>query len=613
MGVLPRAALVCSIPLGAIGTWRLLKPVGSTRARLVGAIAFACGALGPNLVAAGRIDVLAVLALTPFIVRRLLAVAGVRPFAEHPARGRARLTDPAWRSTRAGQLVILAALEASVAALDPAAGIAVVVASIGMYFGGLAVGDRRPGRVLGVAVWSSLIAAVLLLPLTLDTLFAGTSGLDVFGSPAGPWSLPGLGGMIRLADGPFGTGPLAWLLPAAAIFALLVARAERLSAAARFAGMGAASLAASLLVARHLTGSLTPDVATLLVPYAVAVPALVGTGVAAFEADVAASRFGWRQLLAGLTMLAIFVGGPVTFAAATSTGRFELPLHGFDTQVGFLPTHQLGGSRTLWLGDPRAIPLAGWTIEPGLAFATSATGPPGGGDLFVPPGSGIAHVISDDLVTALRGDTVHLGRLLAAAGIGNVVVVTAAAPTLSGTQAPIEMLPPAGLVPALVHQQDLQQEQGNAGALIFANRSSHGIVSTRTDPLTPGASPGTLAGSRFWAPKLQPSTWTGRVPAGVLLAEIAPAGDFAATVNGVSLARSSAYGWAASWQTRAGNATISLDAPPLNAALAALVLALWLLVAAAVIGLDRFARVAAVLRRRRALGQDAFEQTVDGP
>jgi hypothetical protein len=406
--------------------------------------------------------------------------------------------------------------------------------------------------------------------------------------------------MIRLAIGPFGTGPLGWLLPAAAVFALLVSRAERLSVAARFAGMGAASLAASLLVARHLTGSLTPDVATLLVPYAVAIPALIGTGVAAFESDVADSRFGWRQLLAGLTMLAILAGGPVPLVVASATGRFDLPQHGFDTQIGTLPTHRLGGSRTLWLGDPRAMPLAGWTIEPGLAFATSTTGLPNGDDLFVAPDSGAAHVIADDVVTALRGGTVHLGRLLAAAGIGNVVVVTSTAPGLGGAQQPIELPPPAALEPALLDQRDLQQVQGNGGALVFDNKSSHGIISTRTEPLDPSASAGTPAGSRLWLPTLRSSSWTGKVPAGVLLAELAPAGDFTATVDGRSVPRSSAYGWAASWTAPAGNAAISLDAPPFNAVLAALVLALWFLAAAAIIGLDRFSRLWAWLRRRPA-------------
>jgi GT2 family glycosyltransferase len=600
MGVLPRAALILTIPLGAIGIWRLLKSVGSSRARLIGAVAFVCGALGANLVAGGRVDVLPALAVMPFLVRRLLVIAGVQPFAERPPRGHASPLDVAWRSSRTGQLVIAAALEAVISALDPAAGIAVIVAAIGLFAGGLVVGDRRPGRVLGAALWSSALTAILLLPLTIDTLVAGTTGLDVFGSPSGPWNLPGLGGMVRLAVGPFGTGPLGWLLPGAAVFALLVARAERLSAAARFAGMGAASLAASLLVARHLTGSFTPDVTTLLVPFAIAVPALIGTGVAAFEVDVAASRFGWRQLLAGLAVLAILVGGPVPFVAASATGRFDLPLHGFDTQIGALPTHKLGGSRTLWLGDPRALPLAGWTIEPGLAYATSTTGLPSGDDLFSPPGSGAAHVIADDLVIALRGGTVHLGRLLAAAGISDVVVVTSTAPALAGSQQPIELPPPTALEPALLHQRDLQQEQGNGGALVFVNKSSHGIISTRPQPLEQSASPGTLAGSRFWLPALRSSTWAGRLPAGVLLAALAPAGDFTATVDGKSLSRSSAYGWAASWTAPSGIAAISLDAPPLNAVLAGVVLALWLLVVAAIIGLDRLGRLVARLRRRTA-------------
>ncbi len=308
MGILPRAMLVLAIPVGAVGVWRLLRGVGSRRARLVGAVAFVCLALGPNLIAAGRVDVLTALALMPYLVRRLLVLSGVRPFAEGPPHVPTPLFDPWWRSTRTGQLVLLAALEAVIVALDPAAGVAVAVAAFGLFVGGIVVGDRSAGRVLGIALAAGIGAAVLVLPMTINTLDAGSSGLAVFGAPSGPWSLPGLGGLLRLAIGPIGESALSFVLPAAALLALVVGRGERLSVATRLAGMGIASIAASLLVARHLTGSFAPDVSTLLVPYALSVAALVGTGVAAFEQDVAASQFGWRQLLATLAVLGVLVG-----------------------------------------------------------------------------------------------------------------------------------------------------------------------------------------------------------------------------------------------------------------------------------------------------------------
>jgi hypothetical protein len=611
MGILPRAVLVGAVPLGAIGIWRLLSPIGSVRARLVGAIAFVLLALGPNLVAEGRVDVLVALALMPFVLRRLLLTAGVRPFAERVPPGRVSIFDRRWRSSRQGRLVALGSLEALVVALDPSVGVALLVAAIGLFAGGLAVGEPRPGRVVGAALWSSLVAAVLLAPLTIDTLGSGTAGVGVFGAASGPWSEPGIGGLVRLAVGPFGDGALSWLLPVAALLALVVGRADRFVAGSKLAGMGVASLLASLLVARHLLGTFTPDVTTLLVPYAVAVAALIGTGVAAFEQDVAAARFGWRQLAATTATLAVVVA-VVPFLQSTGSGRFDLPGYGYDTQFASLSALRTGGTRTLWLGDPRAIPLEGWTIEPGLAFATSSNGLPGGDDLFAPPSSGAAQVLAVDVVDAMRGRTVQLGRLLAAAGITSIVVVSATAPTLSGTQQALETPLPKGLLPALRRQQDLASQPGAGGVTLFENTAARGVFSTRSTPLNPSAGAGTLAGARSWTPAFDPVSWAGPVPTGTLLGALAPSDDFSATVNGSTVPRASAFGWAESWSVGAGNAKVSLTAPPLNAILAALVLALWAGVCLAVLGLDRLRHLSELLRARRAgapADADAVEST----
>ncbi|HEV3213956.1 MAG TPA: glycosyltransferase [Acidimicrobiales bacterium] len=605
MGVLPRAVLVFAIPLGALGMWRLLREVGSNRARIVGAVAFVAVALGPNLVAGGRVDALAVFAVLPFLTRRLLVVARVPPFFQGDPAARPGHLEVSSRSRRLRQLVGLGALEAVLVAVDPAAGVAFVAAALGLSAGGWLVGDRRAAHVLGLALGASIVAAALLLPLTLDTLGAGSAGLSVFGAPSGPWSLPGLGGLVRGVVGPFGASPLSWLLPGAALLALVVGRGERFATAARLAGMGIASLAVALLVARHLTGPFAPDVATLLVPYAVAVAGLVGVGVAAFEQDVAAAQFGWRQLVAAVTMLVIAVG-TIPFVASVSTGRFDLPQQGYDVQLGSLHPPTTGGSRTLWLGDPRSVPLASWSIEPGLAYATAANGLPGGQTAFAPPSSGAAGVLSDDVVTALRGQTVHLGRLLATAGIAYVVVVTATAPSLQGNQHPIDTPPPADLLPALRRQLDLAAVPLAGGAAVFANTAWRGIVAERPQPLDPAAAPGSAAATKDWTPALGSTSWTGAVAKGTLLAGLAPAGDFTAVLGATTLPRSDAFGWASSWRVpAAGTAQLTLDAWPLNGALATLVLVLWLAAAALVVGPERLARARRALRPRRAPTPDA--------
>jgi GT2 family glycosyltransferase len=607
MGILARIALVFSIPVGALGVWRLLGPIGSRRARLVGAFSYLLLALGPNLVAQGRLDGLAALAVVPFVVRRLLVTAGVHPFAIDDApRVHVGLLDPAWRTTRRGQLVLLGALEAAVAALDPTVAVAVVVAAVGLFVGGAVVGDLRPRRLLGVALWSTLVAAVLLAPLTIDAFTAGTAGVGVFGAVAAPWSEPGLGALLRLSMGPFGTGPLAWLLPAAALLALLVGRRERLSAAAKFAGMGVASLLTAILVVRHLLGPFAPDVATLLVPYAIAVAALVGTGVAAFEQDVSRSKFGWRQLATAAALLAVAVG-VIPFVQSLSTGRFGLPPYGFDSQLSLLAAPSQGGARTLWLGDPRALPLDSWTIEPGLAYATSTDGLPGEADLFAPPSGGAAGVLARDIKVAMRGDTVQLGRLLAAAGVTSVVVVSAMAPTLPGTQEPLATPLPGALLPALRRQRDLDAAPGGGtGVDEFSVTEAHGVIARRPQPLLPTASAASFDASRYWVPALSAGGWRGRVPSGTLLATLAPSDDFSATLDGRTLVRSSAYGWAESWRVpTAGTAQVELTAAPLNALLAAAVLVAWAAVVFGALGIDRLLRVRAALLRARREGPTA--------
>jgi len=611
MGVLPRAALVFAIPLGAFGVWRLLKGVGSNRARLVGALAYVSLALGPNLVAAGRVDVLAALAVLPLLVRRLLVLAAVAPFAPPNPDRRSAGPDAPRRVVRR-ELVGLGVLVALLVAVDPAAGVAFLLAAAGLGAGGWLVGERRSSRVLGIAVGASCIAAVLLLPLTLDTLGAGSSALSVFGAPSGPWSLPALGGLARLAIGPFGASPLSWLLPVAALLALVVGRAERFAAAARFAGMGIVSLGVADLVARHWLGPFAPDVSTLLVPFAVAVAALVGLGVAAFENDVAEAQFGWRQLVAAMTMLVVAIG-TIPFVASVSTGRFDLPQEGYDIQLGTVVPPVVGGSRTLWLGDPRSVPLASWPIEPGLAYATATNGLPGGQTLFAPPTSGAASVLSDDVVAALRDQTVHLGRLLATAGIAYVVVVTATAPALAGNQHPIETQPPANLLPALGRQLDLAAVPLAGGADVFENKAWRGIIAERSPPLSSIAGAGSFAAARGWTPVLDSTTWSGTVSKGTLLGALAPAGDFIATLGGTTLVRSSAFGWAESWRVPAkGTARLSLDAWPLNGVLASLVLALWLCIAALAIGRERLARARRVMSQRRVV-REAGDRNPSSP
>jgi hypothetical protein len=84
---------------------------------------------------------------------------------------------------------------------------------------------------------------------------------------------------------------------------------------------------------------------------------------------------------------------------------------------------------------------------------------------------------------------------------------------------------------------------------------------------------------------------TGALPAGTLYAGCAPAGAFALTVNGHAVAHQPAFGWAAQYAVSAkGRASLSLSQLPVVPVTVLLQLALWVLLALAVIGRPRRGR-----------------------
>ena len=107
MGILPRLALIFAVPMGAVGVGRLLKDRASNRARIVGAFAYAAMPVGMNMIGQGRIDVLVVVALLPFIVRRVFEVMDVPGFRTRPYSEPVPFGHRGWRTTEAGQRMVL--------------------------------------------------------------------------------------------------------------------------------------------------------------------------------------------------------------------------------------------------------------------------------------------------------------------------------------------------------------------------------------------------------------------------------------------------------------------------------------------------------------------------
>ena len=595
MGAAVRLLLLAGVPVGAFGVAKLLRGVASGRARLLSAVAFAGLALGVNAIAAGDVGAVVALAAMPSILRRTMRLLKV-PSCDEPFEDGPKVATRGWRRTKAGQVLALALLLALVGSLAPAA----LVATAGMLVGLVVFGGRSALSGAGSVVSALVISLVLLAPMLVPAVLAGGAGLGVFGAAVAPWSEPGIGGLVRFAVGPSGSSVLAWLLPAAALVPIVVARGARLQLAVRLLGVAIASLAMGLMVARGGLGSFAPDLLVVLAPAATAIAAMVGLGLAAFEVDVPGIRFGWRQLVALGGISASLIGVTPLLGNVVS-GRWNMPQSGYGDALTFLNGPQLAGHRVLWLGDPRGIPGGSWTISPGLAWTTSTGGLPSSTNLFVPPAPTAGSAVTDAIDLAMQGSTVRLGRLLAPTGISAIVVVTAAAPEVAGIQMPARLSPPPSLIPALQQQTDLVEVPGSGGSVVFEVSHSIPMVGVRSAPLGNGARPTDPLVSAGWTDLGGLAAQGGTAPAGSTTGYLglAPASDFSLSSPEGTPPMASAFGWAATTKVSAGTVTLKLDALPLAGLLNAATLVAWLVVALCLLGRHRWLDWWWPVRRRR--------------
>jgi len=567
MGILPRLVLIAAVPLGAVAMGRLLRGRVSNRARVVASVAYMALPLGLNMIAQGRVDVLMVVTGLPLVVRRLFELLAVPGFRSAPYPEPVPFGHRGWRATEAGQRMLLVVLVALMCTIAPATLVLVGLVVAGVTLSRIFERDElaepaRPWRLLGSL---ALSVAIFVLPMTIDTALAGRRALSVFGLATGPWSAPSFLDLLRGANGSFGSTWLGWLLPLAALLGLLLCRGERRLIASKAASIATLTIVVAALDAHHWLGSFAPDLDVLLALYVVMLALLIGLGVSALERDLRQAGFGWRQLAGALAVVVLLVA-VLPFLTIFASGRYDLPTASVAESLSALAPTQAGGYRVLWLGDPSVLPLAGWSVAPGLEAATSMDGLPGGSDLFAPPDSGTTDVLLSAVQLALEGRTVRLGQLLAPAGISTIVVMNAAAPEISGIQS-VPLRPvPASLVRELGRQTDLSLELQTNSVEVYSNSLFHGLVAQSS--------------ATGWVPVLGGAGVTGPIqPGETVLSGLAPASAFTLSVDGHAVSRRTLYGWAPVYDVDTTSATPSaklvLHRLPLNGLIALFTLLLW--------------------------------------
>ena len=577
IGLARRLLILLPLLLGAVGGWKLLSGTRSIRGRSAAVAVYALSPVALNALATGRLQALVAYAAAPWLLRRIARHARVAPFAEvdRPTQG--------WLRHLVGNGLLLGA----VGCVSPLGSLVLAVTVSLLAVAPWVGGDRTRASRLPLAAFGGLLFSIpLQLPWLVESVTRGDAA-----SLTGLWdsrtAVPSAAELVTGSIGPVQTGWLGWGIVIAALVPLVTGRSWRFGWAIGGWVVALVSFAiTSLLASAGLVGG--AGVALFLVPAALAMALAVAMGPLAFEHDVVSGDFGIGQVASGVGILALVVGLlPVVFAAPE--GRWYLPEGDYQRALDLVDRGDT--TRTLWIGDPDVLPVAGWTL-PGsddLAFGVTEGNLPTVTQRYrLDGGDGVEH-LRQAVQAAVAGRTSRVGQLLAPMGIRYVLLIDRPAPE---PFSPVEVPLPEGTLAAFDEQLDLTQIPVAPGAELYEVKGTWPLRSDITELDLPDDGVPSAAGQLLLPPADPPAvlgrgpgtSFSGDLDDGTTVAQAVTADGGWSLVAGSSTAeRSPLFGWAQQFDVRkGGDATLSWSTPVVSRVLQAVqVLALLVMIVVA--------------------------------
>lgn len=581
-GVLRTVLILGTIPIGAIGAWRMARPIGSVRASVTAFAVYLAIPVPYNALARGSWSGLLIYAAAPWLLLSMGRASGVAPFGPTQADPGDR-AETTVRRRPSGLILGMGLTLAVVAAFVPFVIVLTAVVAVAIAVGSLLC-FRVAGvvRMLAITAAASLLAVALNAPwslelITADSTWEGIAGLG--STTGGPLDI---GDLLRFESGPWGAAPLGWAFLLAGALPVLIGRSWRLEWAVRawfvvIAGWGVLWASQE----GHLPVGL-PTAEVVLAPVAAALALAAALGLASFETDLRAYGFGWRQVLSVAAAVGVVLGA-VPLGSGLIDGRWRAPSQSFVASYEALFTPEEGPAyRVMWLGDATLLPVAGWRYDDEVAYATTEGGTPTVLDRFPGPPTGASPLLADSVRIAEQRRTNRLGHLLAPMGVRYVVIPEQVAPSTRVGAVGV----PADLRDALGQQLDLREIPIRDGVTIYENTawtSMRSVLPERagaSDDYTDAINHDLSTSTPVLEQRSGAVGATGSVDAeGDLLVASTTDPGWHLEIEGVPVGRSTTYGWANQFAaTRTGPASLSY-ATPLARTLAGLAqVVLWILV-----------------------------------
>ena len=567
MGLLHTFAVLGLLLAGYLGAWRLATIFPSVKSRVAVLVVYAAVPLPAQLLSAGRWSALVCYGMAPWVVHLLRRLAGLdtRWIDTEPEVETARDVPTRKRVRILAQLVLIATVAFAFA---PASGVLLVGMGLVLALATLVSGgSAKAAGVMAGGSFAALFGA-LLVNLPWAATFTGSDGWTaIVGVP--PTTSRSLG-VRTLAE--FGVGSVKFTSLAVVLFlpvfvAPLVSRSWRFAWAVRGAALVTVFGAVAILDDRAALPFRMPEPGVLLAPVAVGIAIAAGCVIAAFDVDVLAGHFGWRQPLAVLAMVAMAVG-VIPGIFATADGRWNMPSRTLSTVLAQFPTDPPEGDyRILWLGDPSAMPVASWTYQPGVGYAITDDGPLWLDERYAGTPSDVERDVAEAIRQMAGGYTLRGGRLLAQYGIRFIIVPLADG--FNGTiSAPLPA--PAGLDDVLDDQLDLASPLTRPPNYLVYENTAYTPTRATLTPFGAQASneaggeavaQADLRGSIPWAVGAPDrGDATGELPAGTLHVGVPFDLDWHLFVDGEEVVGRRAFGSTLAFDApTAGDATLTYD------------------------------------------------------
>ncbi|MEE1565816.1 MAG: hypothetical protein V1249_12635, partial [Acidimicrobiales bacterium] len=424
------AVVLSALPIGALGIWRLVRPVGGGRSRAAAVLTYLAVPLPYDALREGRLAPLAVYATLPWIAHRLAEAQGVVPYGH-----RGGDPGPGTRIRNMGSDILLTGLVVAAAiAVDPTVVVVLLVLVAGLVAGSLLAGSSAGlPRLVVVAVGGAVVAAVVQFPLLFNLL--GNSPLDSLAVPT-TWPSGSLGtsAMFTLDTGSplggptwvgtFGIDRIGWAVLVVPALALLTTTGWHLAISIRAWFVVAGGFASVWLMDQGWWQGPALPAELLLVPVALGLAWAAAAAVADMGTAISMPRRSpdWRNALPAVAGLALALTVlPVVIGSLG--GRLGMPEADLPSALPFIAeprsgigdTTSGGDDRVLWVGAPTILPAVGVPLTDGplsgdVAIAVTEGRP----DLLdqwpydITEAPGVIE-IRDTLAEALAGRTSRLG------------------------------------------------------------------------------------------------------------------------------------------------------------------------------------------------------------